>query len=784
MRRFSSAIIIPILFFLAMNLPVSAQNWQTITSGWHPQRIASSEEGIWAASDGGLFFINPGSREIELRNKDYGFFDNSINVVKVEPETGIIWIGYLNGVIERYDPSSGEIVQGILDFYTNPDVFTISDISFSSDAVFIATDIGVSKLEKLDDNIYIIRETYRDFGAWLQPTKIWRVHVAENYLYAGSDFGLAVVDLETNLIDPSNWALYDIGDEIPLNDDPEGTYVNFIGDAGGDIYFGLYRVQLYRLRNNNFSTIQPNTWTYGITSGDDGSVYIASNRGIGLMNEEGNRWEYLLPDSIRARDLTWAFGSLWTTFVSGKGYQGGIARYTGESLEFFYTNTPGGNQVNEVAVSPSGELWMTAAGEESVKGAYLLRDGTWYPFSSIDLVSQSFIYTLFALGFDDRGGTWVGTRGRGLMNIREENDEFVVEYFNASDTTGARIDHMEEANENFVLVSGFEIEPGKGVWMTNTYADDEKALVFIPLEWYDNPSVEWTRYGRPDYPETNELRNIVRDNSGRLWISSFEPGDVNSLVIFDPNGTPDDPTDDLASKQFQFRTEIGFDVAEDLDLDKDGVLWLATTSGLFYVDTNIESPTSNDFYVMTGYHGEDVTSVTVDPLNHVWVGTAGNIAGLSVLDEDRYTWMNYYTSRDGQYPSQLVDDEITCLDFNDYSGELYIGTNKGLSILSTPYRKVGNELGEIEVRPQPFFVGDDEDVKLTFVNESLVADAKVKIFTPSGRLMRELSFDEVSVDGWDGKRDDGEYVASGVYLIVVTEPGGESKVGKVAVVRK
>ena len=67
----------------------------------------------------------------------------------------------------------------------------------------------------------------------------------------------------------------------------------------------------------------------------------------------------------------------------------------------------------------------------------------------------------------------------------------------------------------------------------------------------------------------------------------------------------------------------------------------------------------------------------------------------------------------------------------------------------------------------------------------LVDGAVIKIYTVAGDLVRRL--DVSSADGgqklWDGTNDGGDRAASGVYLYLATDPAGDSRRGRVAVIR-
>ena len=62
-------------------------------------------------------------------------------------------------------------------------------------------------------------------------------------------------------------------------------------------------------------------------------------------------------------------------------------------------------------------------------------------------------------------------------------------------------------------------------------------------------------------------------------------------------------------------------------------------------------------------------------------------------------------------------------------------------------------------------------------------DAKIRIFTSVGELVREAQV--IGQDGWvwDGKNEEGEEVARGIYIYLIIDSAGNKKVGKIAIIR-
>ena len=79
--------------------------------------------------------------------------------------------------------------------------------------------------------------------------------------------------------------------------------------------------------------------------------------------------------------------------------------------------------------------------------------------------------------------------------------------------------------------------------------------------------------------------------------------------------------------------------------------------------------------------------------------------------------------------------------------------------------------------PSPFRPGAGD---LTFAD--LPADATVRVYDAKGGLVTVLTADTTGRAAWDGRNGSGEPVATGVYLVLASGPGG-TQTGRVAVQR-
>ena len=88
---------------------------------------------------------------------------------------------------------------------------------------------------------------------------------------------------------------------------------------------------------------------------------------------------------------------------------------------------------------------------------------------------------------------------------------------------------------------------------------------------------------------------------------------------------------------------------------------------------------------------------------------------------------------------------------------------------------------DIIAYPNPIQFGEFGGVKRTVKFMNVPLGAVVEIYTVTGDKIRQIEA-EVSQVVWDGERDNGELVTSGLYIYRVQMPGNEA-FGRIAVLR-
>jgi hypothetical protein len=256
----------------------------------------------------------------------------------------------------------------------------------------------------------------------------------------------------------------------------------------------------------------------------------------------------------------------------------------------------------------------------------------------------------------------------------------------------------------------------------------------------------------------------------------------------DPFFTSDDEWFSFQPKDHQDPVTCFEDITgavRDWAVDGQGYLWIATTNGAYYTQGGVPFDLNQLRFicVVDLPVGTQVNAVYVDAHDNKWFGTN---QGVAVLDKS-FSWVHVFrTASSIDNRSDLISDDITAITSNPATGEVWIGTADGLSCYTSPY--VSTDVDpEIWPYPNPFRADGTQRMCLDPQRYGGRFD-ELRVMTISGRLVRKLMWSEMldcpQGGGWDGRNEDGNLVAGGIYLLIVTTDGGQSTVGKVAVLGK
>ena len=506
---------------------------------------------------------------------------------------------------------------------------------------------------------------------------------------------------------------------------------------------------------------------------DGGYIYAESKR--------NGKYRALLTDNLLDKGNWKRMGS----------YTARNANPDPELMEKAKTLSPGGPKYNHFGFMrfANGKLYTVGGGyglAELRRPATLqVLDGDEWQVYEDDIAAKTNhqYIDLMCVDVDPNNPSRVFAGGRtGLYEFN--NGNFVQEY-NIDNTNGClqAAGTVAADNKDYVIVSGLKFDTSGDLWVFNGISKGSSLSQFTKDgKWVSHHN---KAFMDDDNTSLNNGGCLTFDTSGNLWVANNHYN-TPALVVFQPS------TQGI-NRYTRFVNEDNAEVnggggvrctAE----DKDGNIWAGLNGGPVYLRPSDLSTDPNSVlfqqykvprndgsnladYLLTNI---DITCMAVDGGNRKWFGTGGN--GVYLISADLNTQVHHFLSSN----SGLVSDNIESLAINPTTGEVYIGTDKGLcsylSDASEPVQTMDKET--TYAYPNP--VRPDYRGIITITGLSYNAD--VKIVTSSGTLVAEGT-SQGGMFTWDGNNLKGKRVASGIYMVeAATEDGSSGVVCKIAVI--
>ncbi len=357
-----------------------------------------------------------------------------------------------------------------------------------------------------------------------------------------------------------------------------------------------------------------------------------------------------------------------------------------------------------------------------------------------------------------------------------QNGNFVKRHWSEN----SPIEAFNGTDKKFQLVNTVLYDASGNLWALNSQAPTRSLLEL-------SASGTWQTHDLQELMTLNgksagSLEALMMDSRNLMWfvnnhwitpaVYCFQPstGGIKGYTSFvNQDGT---------------YVNVGFvrNVAEDQEHN----IWVATSVGPLLLSsediasgsdifTQVKVP-RNDGTNLADYllSGVDVSCILVDAANRKWMGTYGN--GVYCIGADNITQVYHFTTEN----SKLFSDNIESLAINPSTGELFIGTDKGLCSFMSNANNAGQGMTKDNVYAYPNPVRPDYVGAITITG--LDNDADVKIVSANGALIEEgrASGGEYK---WYGLDQQSRRVASGVYMVeVATAEGEKGVVCKIAVV--
>lgn len=543
--------------------------------------------------------------------------------------------------------------------------------------------------------------------------------VKGNILFAKSSQGVYEGNTAENLVDPSNWKLTADASSVSFADN---------NDITTSTANGYKEYIVYDQTNKCYWSNQQNGCLQGWTQSESGERTIIANE----INADGPKYNYFGFMRFKQGGL-YSCGGGWS-YTNDKFRPASLQCYKNNEWIFFEEYTPE--------------------------------------------TTDSYYIDLMCLDVHPNNPNIVFACGR--TGLYEFNNNKFIKYYNKDNSP---LFSLLNTN-NYLMTFSCIFDSNSNLWCFNSSVNKENEINAA----HKLSNETWTSYNNDNLTEGNKntLRNMINpilDHENNIWFVNNHWG-YPALCFFNPFNTE--------SKTYsKFINQDGTTISPTSVYctveDKDNNIWVCTNLGpLFLSYASIKNGDEtfqqykvarNDGTNLADYllSGIDITCMAIDAANRKWFGTNGN--GVYLISADNNTQEKHFLAEN----SGLLSDNIESIAINDETGEVFIGTAKGLCSYMSDATVTNEEMNKDNVWAYPNPVKPEYNGLITITGLSYNAD--VKICTSNGVLVNEGR----STGGtytWNGCDQDGKRVASGVYMVQTAKSdGSKGTVCKIAIVR-
>ena len=390
------------------------------------------------------------------------------------------------------------------------------------------------------------------------------------------------------------------------------------------------------------------------------------------------------------------------------------------------------------------------------------------------------------IAFSNSGILDQGSTIRGGVVVIDLDSESIDNIFNSETTAtlgGMNGIYNSDWETNYTVVSQI-LNLDDKLYVLNPYNE----LYGNVLSIYDSEYESWSGINVGN-DALYLPQGLAIDRNNQIWI-----GFMNEPTLHPPPGVPySDGGIRLVNENNQF-TEISNDEVliggessniwsvDICPYDDFEILWVLSSDGVqgYTIFQNQLSPVSNmDLFTEIPFYRGD--RIKCDESSNVWITTTHS-GVRTILANNDYTefWPDYEGLRVDN--SGLLSDAIYDIDFNYSNGQIYFATEKGISILHSPFSSVSykkNDKYEIYFDKNPFITSKHDYVIIS----NVPMGSTITIMDLNGRILRKIKHDSFTQYIWDGKDSNGTYLNSGIYIVASTTSDNKNSTSKIAIIR-
>jgi ligand-binding sensor domain-containing protein len=735
---------------------IKLENWRTYTAF---NSIVSSgtdsENRIWAISQSGAFFNDKSKDTFQIfRNVD-ALLSLNLSAIYNDKKNKVIYIGALDGTLE--------ILTEDLQWTHNLDIKNsgitntrISKILEYNGKVYIAGGFG---LAVFDPQRKVFIEDVKRLGNFPNLTKVIDFEIQKDTIYVATTLGLAKAKIEETIADKAQWI--NIIDEFKLPV-PDLKALIQSGDSllimCNDLIFSYKNGTLRQILNR---FLENNEIGVGFVKVEDRILYYTNN-GVFELNK------------TRVNLINFNFGLNHVLVVENDYYlsttNNGLINYNIQTNKQTQVapDAPTSNIFIDMKIDSKSNLWVATSAEGN---GVLKYDGSKWKTYNVQKYPEMRTNAAIKIDVLKDERIVIGTYGAGQIFLLDKGNFVDIKNYNNTNSTFIGLPSIPD-----YIIIGNTIEDNFGnLWTPNWIHDPSGGLLVV------NTKDGFKSVKHCESDSKNAYFTLEIDQAGTKWLASSiarftRPGSLatTGLYYYNERGTFDNKQDDVCGTL----TEVNYPNMKTsgqnfIKLDKNGYLWIARENGVSVILNPTTALSQKPNFIVREIRAMrdlNVRYIMVDALNNKWFATS---KGVYVLNEDGSEIITIINTEN----SPLTSNDIYSIISNENTGDVYIGTMNGLTVVNTLSVKPKEEYA-LNCYPAPFKPKRDE---VMFI-DGLAAESDIKIMTLDGLLIKSLKGIGRTII-WDGKKENGEEVSSGIYLVIASTNNGEGGVAKFTVIR-
>ena len=755
------------MIFTSLNAQNDKVRWTDLFSYNNVKLLEEVNGVIYCGTENGIFLFNPQNPTSDwIKLNKTNFLNNvGVSAMAYDIDSDSFLVGYENGGLDLL--KSGESTM-VLDIKWNG--FSgdkkVNHIFINDGIAFISGAFGIVSFDLKDEefkettrtnSIKIIDQIFND--VIVNDALVFKkIEPQSSILYIATSKGIFFSELSDKKINNPNinkWQYKNLGQNISNIE--------------------LFENEIYYSVNNELKTLN------GSSVGSYNTILNLKSSNGQLIVTQNNQVSDLSGVHYSKNDQDGNVINFNTGIFINNIYFGGSVNHGIINLsnhKEFYPDGPFNNKAWSVTTK-NGKVWIAPGGTLGYGNVLDNSDGFYY-------------YNV---------KQWNNFRSKDIFDIRDvlriaphpdkNNNTFIVSSFNkyGRDVNG-RTDLLEFDPTKFEFVNNYKPDriisnqfPSSRI---SGLAYDKLGNLHIGASFPDGKSPDYNSVYYLERNANGTWNNISVDKASA--IVALTP-DFSDIYTYYPSGREGGGVAVL-DKNYQIVTtlttsnKLPINNVLTVANDRSNNLWIGTQQGLVVLYGADNAVSSNNIIAEPVVIIQDgipealltdvgIYAIKVDNANNKWIATNG--AGVYYVSDSGESTKLHFTSKNSPLPSDVVYD----VSIDESTGKVYFATEKGVVSYNGDVSTEANNFNNAIAYPNPY----RPEYKGNVTIKNLPNRALVKITDIVGNLLFEKKAEGGIVE-WNTNNEKGKPVASGIYLVLMTNADGtETKTLKIAVVR-